>query len=462
MLPVTKNYELYPSIVKADEKNEMTVIPTERAFLLFENREYSIEIIPRNGNEPYYYIPEAFEKLSVKAQNGIIRFDYTFNGEQEYLIYLTCDERVIGEFHVYSLYPDLYSLKALKGDLHSHSCRSDGARDPSALAGHFREQGYDFYALTDHNRYYPGEEADEVYRGIKCGITRVLGEEVHAPPSTLHVVHIGGRSSVASLYIESRELYERERAEYISRVPDSVPEEYAERYAETQWACDRIHEAGGLAIFPHPYWIPKGRVYNLNDEFAKIILKSGMFDAFELMGGATVSGNNRNVALLSELQRDGFNISVVGSSDVHGLDNVSSFPHYFTVCFATDNTSDAIAEAVRQGLSVAVEGVGEEYKRQYRAYGSLRLVSYAQFLLTYYFPERIRMCAGEGIAMRYYSMGMADASLIELNARLNEEFADRYFGRLAPVLPSQKMLEFEEKWRRVQTEKGPNTRGGAV
>ena len=113
MLPVTKNYELYPSIVKADEKNEMTVIPTERAFLLFEDREYSIEIIPRNGNEPYYYIPEAFEKLSVKAQNGIIRFDYTFNGEQEYLIYLTCDERVIGEFHVYSLYPDLYSLKAL-------------------------------------------------------------------------------------------------------------------------------------------------------------------------------------------------------------------------------------------------------------------------------------------------------------------------------------------------------------
>ena len=142
MLPVTKNYELYPSIVKADEKNEMTVIPTERAFLLFEDREYSIEIIPRNGNEPYDYIPEAFEKLPVKAQNGIIRFDYTFNGEQEYLIYLTCDERVIGEFHVYSLYPDLYSLKALKGDLHSHSCRSDGARDPSALAGHFREQGY--------------------------------------------------------------------------------------------------------------------------------------------------------------------------------------------------------------------------------------------------------------------------------------------------------------------------------
>ncbi len=37
-----------------------------------------------------------------------------------------------------------------KGNLHTHSTRSDGALEPEAVVAAYREHGYDFLALTDH------------------------------------------------------------------------------------------------------------------------------------------------------------------------------------------------------------------------------------------------------------------------------------------------------------------------
>ena len=37
-----------------------------------------------------------------------------------------------------------------KGNLHTHSMRSDGALEPEAVIAAYREHGYDFLALTDH------------------------------------------------------------------------------------------------------------------------------------------------------------------------------------------------------------------------------------------------------------------------------------------------------------------------
>ena len=157
----------------------------------------------------------------------------------------------------------------------------------------------------------------------------------------------------------------------------------------------------------------------------------------------------------------GLKISVVGSSDVHITEDSYSFPHLYTICFAKDNSHDAIIEAIRVGNTVAVEDDGSEYDRQYRCYGSLRLVTYAQFLLKHFFLERQRICQGEGIAMRQYAMGAVSAELIELQVEQSDDYRARFFGRKAPVLPSQKILKFEDKWREVHLN-GPITKGGVV
>ena len=119
-------------------------------------------------------------------------------------------------------------------------------------------------------------------------------------------------------------------------------------------------------------------------------------------------------------------------------------------------------DAVKNGMSVAVEANGYEYDRQYRAYGCLRLVSFAQYLLTYFFPERQRICQCEGIAMRAYAMGEADSSLIEALVEQSNKFRDRFFGKATPCLPDAEMLAFEDRARARHLEEGPCTKGSAV
>lgn len=462
MLPNKDIYSIYPSVVPADKETAMTIAPLERAFCFPSGAEYSLSILGVNSDESHNYYAPVKNTFTVCAEDGVIRFAHSFPSEQEHLIILENEEKEIVRFFVYSLREDLYAALPVKADFHSHSFRSDGQRDPAALAGFYREQGYDCFALTDHNRYYPGGEIDEVYDGVNTGLIRIHGEEVHAPTSVVHIVHVGGQSSVCARYTADPEGYAAQLEEYEKRVPENIPEKYAYRYARAMWATDKIHEAGGLAIFAHPYWRPKSLVYNVCDEFAQILLKSGMFDAYELVGGMGQVGINRSVSLWNELRAEGLKISVVGSSDVHKLENSIYFPFCFTLVFANGKTEEEIIDAVRKGRSVAVEANGnDEYARQFRPYGQLRYTSYAQFLLTHFFPKYERYCEGVGISMRAYAMGDAPKELIELNEELAERFRMRFFGRKEALCPSDGTLAFEDRWRAVQLD-GPQTKGSNI
>lgn len=459
MEPVAQYYSVYPSIVKVGATSKMTIAPIERVYLLVENCEYSVSIMGVNFDEPDYHTPLNRKTFTCVAHNGVVEFDYTFDQEQEYRIYLSKDEKLLAKLCLYALNDDLYALKPLRGDLHTHSHRSDGLCDPSSLSGHFREQGYDFFALTDHNRYFSGGEIDEVFASVNTRLTRVSGEEIHFPGNTVHIVHVGGKHSVAIKYIKNLEECEKEVAKI--EVPDFVPDHYKLRYAKCKWACDKIHEAGGLAIFAHPYWVTGANVYNVEDVFTNILLKSGMFDAFELVGGMQTCGINIAVALYTKLAVEGYPLNVVGSSDVHNVKK-STFNNLFTIAFAKSNTASDILDAVKNGFSVAVEGSGYAYEREYRAYGKHRLVMYAQFLLKNYFPLRQRLCASEGVFMRSFAVEQSGKEVIEAIAKETKAFEDKFFGVVAPTPYSKQMMEFEDKWRAVQIADGPNSKGSSI
>ena len=448
MLPETKNYSIYPTVVPADKKTRVYIVPNERAFLLFEDEEYTVTLIPLNADVPERKDPAHHTVLKTTAKGGVITFEHTFPSEQQHTVLLAKGEKTIAKFAMYSLYEDLYALTPMRGDLHVHSYRSDGAHDPSAQLGNYREQGYDFTTLSDHNRYYPGGEIDETYAGVKLGITHIQGEELHVPGTPVHIVGVGAESSVAEKYIENSEEYQKEMAEYKASVPANIPEAYRERYAMAKWVADSVHKAGGIAIFPHPFWCPgDSKAYNVCDELSEIFIRDGFFDAYELIGGMTQPQNNRSVNFWCEMRAKGYNIPVVGSSDVHQITKSAEFPHRFTICFSKSASEADILGAVKSGLSLAVEAEGYEYNRSYRCYGSFRLASYGTFLLTHYFPLLQRICQGEGIAMRNYAMGLVNKEIIELQVEQTESFKDRFFGKSAPVLPSAEIIEFENRWR---------------
>ena len=141
MLPTPENYAIYPSVLPVGRVMEMIISPLERAFLFADGEEWTITAIQTNGNEDNYDTLCSHKSFPVTAKEGVIRFTYTYEEEGQYLFWLIREEKRIAELFVYALEEDLYALTPLKGDFHSHSVRSDGKRDPAALAGHFREQG---------------------------------------------------------------------------------------------------------------------------------------------------------------------------------------------------------------------------------------------------------------------------------------------------------------------------------
>ncbi len=458
---ITDRYAVYPSVVRANKRTRLTVTATENIFMFFEGREYTVKINPYDSDVLDYHSPSHKTVFTVAASGGVLSFEYDFGDEGEYCLEISKEETCIQKLKLFALCDDLFERRPLKGDFHGHSYRSDGKHDPAALAGYYRENGYDFMTMTDHNRYFPSNELKEAYSDVKLGFTVINGEEVHTPGSIVHIVHAGGSESVDDIYFKEPARYENEYKEIEKELPDSVPAQYRTRFAMARWAVRKIHDVGGLAIFAHPFWRPKGASsYNVKNDFARLLLKSGMFDAYELVGGMDVDGVNMSVAMWNDLRADGLNISIVGSSDVHTLEG-KNFVYHFTVVFAKDNSPESIIQAVRDGYSVAVEMSGGEDDREYRCYGSMRLVIYTQFLLGGYFKRTAQITAGEGVAMRRYLIGEEDGELLSAMHDRAGVFYRRFFGIERPVLPDEKRLSYENKWRGVQLS-SPETRGSSL
>lgn len=82
-----------------------------------------------------------------------------------------------------------------RGNLHTHSNRSDGALPPDQVARCYQEAGYDFVAITDHFRAKYGFPLTDT-RPLRNGaFTTLIGAELHAPrtefPTEWHILAVG-------------------------------------------------------------------------------------------------------------------------------------------------------------------------------------------------------------------------------------------------------------------------------
>jgi hypothetical protein len=83
----------------------------------------------------------------------------------------------------------------LKGNLHTHSNKSDGQPSPQQIVDLYAERAYDFLAITDHNRLTDVNELDSK------GLTLIPGSELNGGRAELgqhyHLVLIGQHREVA-------------------------------------------------------------------------------------------------------------------------------------------------------------------------------------------------------------------------------------------------------------------------
>jgi hypothetical protein len=85
--------------------------------------------------------------------------------------------------------------KFWRGNLHTHSDRSDGALSPAKTAQVYREAGYDFLSITDHFRPEYGFPMTDTRELSSDGFALLIGAELHAPRTEVgqqwHIVAVG-------------------------------------------------------------------------------------------------------------------------------------------------------------------------------------------------------------------------------------------------------------------------------
>ena len=397
-------YSITPKLININKNTEITVKPLDTRYNFEDDMEYLIEILPLTRNSRFFNQTDDNKVISKGAGNSL-KFSYTFDKEEEYYIRIYkkgSNERLI-QLSVYALEDDLYNRRPLKGDLHVHSCRSDGNETPPVVIANYRYAGFDFMGLTDHGRFFPSAEGIEAYKDVDLGMALFTGEEVHTPENYVHVVHFGGKYSVNDLFLKNDELYRKEVDEIIDS--EEIPFEDKYTYASCLWEARKIREAGGLCIYPHPHWI--SNVHNVPDELSYLFLTKNIFDAFELIGGQSAHENNMQTAFYNQLRSEGYKIPVVGSSDSHGTINRGLFDKMYTIVFAGEYEHDNILQSIKDCYSVAVEVYNDSVN--YSVHGEYRLVSYARFLIENYFAFTALLCQEEGLLMRQYLLGICGA-----------------------------------------------------
>lgn len=387
-------YSITPRIININKPTELTVTPLDTRYNFDETVEYEVEILPMTRCRTKY-------TANPKICGAKLKFNHTFDGEEEYYIRIfnkENHERII-QLSVYALEDDLYNRRPLKGDLHVHSCRSDGRETPPVVVANYRAAGFDFMGLTDHHRYAPSLEAIEAYKDVNLGIKLFTGEEVHSPDNYVHIVSFGGEFSVNDIFRNDEDKFRREVNEIIET--EEIPFDDKFIYASGLWEARKIKEAGGLSIFAHPHWI--SNIYNVPDELSRLYLTNGVFDAFEVIGGQTANENNMQTSLYYQLRAEGHSIPIVGSSDSHGTINAGLFDKMYTIVFSDDD----ILQSIRDLYSVAVEVYDDSVN--YTVHGTYRFVSYARFLIENYFKFTAQFCMEEGLLMRQYLLGVDGA-----------------------------------------------------
>ena len=465
MEKILRQYRVWPGTVLAGKRTRITVTPQDYSSLA--EAEYDLYVWPLFASREK---PAAEPDCTVQTVHGCLCFEHVFSGEGEYFIRIHrkgVPEKAgrIVQVSVYAVKEDLYGLHPMKGDFHAHSCRSDGTEAPGVVAARFRGAGYDCLALTDHNRFFSSLEMQKAFVGTEPGLLLLQGEEVHTPPSKVHIVAVGGRESVAEKYVKHPVEYAEEIAALEAELP---PEEYRPQKARALWATREIHKAGGIALFCHPYWMSD--VYNVPEDLCDFFLRCGWFDAFELVGGqegchGLVHGNDLAQARFRAYREEGGRLPAVGNSDTHGTyrdryDKLFTFNHSYTILFTREQTPEGVTDAIREGNCVAVHLYPGE--TDYHIFGDFRLVSYARYLVEHFFAPRAELLLAQGLAMEAYLQGDGAPEEIGVSGRPAQRFRERFFGRMPAPQPPDEVRALAAEGRQAWEDYGVISRGSTI
>ena len=218
-----------------------------------------------------------------------------------------------------------------RGNLHTHSTRSDGILAPDEVCRRYRAEGYDFLALTDHfigTYQYPMVDT----RGFRTNdFTTIIGAELHSGAmlngELWHILAVGLPFDFAPPHAPGFE---------------AVPG--AESAADL---AQRARDAGAFVAVAHPQWS------GLTLADARTI---GAAHAVEVYNHGCWAGCDRGdgFAINDLLLSEGRRLTLVATDDAH-----FSEPDHFggwVMVKAEENDPEALLAALKAGHHYASQG----------------------------------------------------------------------------------------------------------
>jgi len=427
-----RHYDIFPKVIPAGKTSTITIMPLGAQAAFTRAEAYVLRVCPRHEGSPRAFPdrPNNFEYTVTPDSDGCIRFSFEFFSEQQYNIHIGDKLKL----SVYAVDGDLVGRYPFRGDLHMHSCRSDGRLAPALVCAEYRKIGYDFMAITDHRLYEPSLEAIAAYKDVPIEMTLVPGEEIHLPCdyegkriNEMHIINFGGSKSINAMAKSDPEAHWAAVEAYAETIDIPATLTGAERYtyASCLWAYSEIKKCGGLSHFCHPF---DSSVFRAPPTFADAIFASGAFGALEVLGGDTgFDQNGFQTIQYYEDQARGRRYPIVGVTDSHdafACDNPDALVAS-TLVFSPANERRALIDSIENFYSVAVDTIHDT--RRY--VGPLRLVRYANFLGNSFIPLHDELCFEEGRAMKDYACGFTHAEdILRLISGRMKAQREKYFA----------------------------------
>ncbi|MFC3087335.1 PHP domain-containing protein [Tabrizicola soli] len=218
-----------------------------------------------------------------------------------------------------------------RGNLHTHSTRSDGVLPPEEVCRRYRAEGYDFLALTDHFIGSYGYPIVDTTPFRAEGFTTILGAELHsgamANGELWHILAVGLPPDFPP-----------------PNAPTFVP--VAEQETGAQIAA-RAVAAGAFVAIAHPQWS------GLTLADARAITAA---HAVEIYNHGCAAGCDRpdGAAIADLLLTEGRKLSLIATDDAH-----FSEPDHFggwVMVKAPENTPGALLAALKAGAFYSSQG----------------------------------------------------------------------------------------------------------
>lgn len=218
-----------------------------------------------------------------------------------------------------------------RGNLHTHSTRSDGVLSPEEVCRRYRAEGYDFMALTDHFVGAYGYPIVDTVPFRTEGFTTLLGAELHsgamANGELWHILAVGLPADFAP-----------------SDSPDFQPKPGQETGPEI---AARAVAAGAFVAVAHPQWS------GLTLADARTIEAA---HAVEIYNHGCAMGCDRpdGAAIADLLLTEGSRLTLIATDDAH-----FSEPDHFggwTMVKAERNEPEALLDALKRGDFYSSQG----------------------------------------------------------------------------------------------------------